>query len=299
MSDGDERTWLQQQERGSAVGIRALVLAYRCFGRGFVALILRVVASYYVLFAPGVRRHSLAYLRRLMPDAGLREVARHVATFAQCAFDRLLFAAGELAPLHIERHGYDNLRRQAATGRGALLLGAHLGSFEAMRQMAVEHDVVVHALVHFANARRITAMLRALSPDFELRLIEIDPASPHWVLRAQDCIERGEFVAVLGDRTGLSEGTTTATLLGGTVELPTGPYALAAALRCPVYLTFALYHAPNAYSLYCEPFAERIELPRRDRTGAAATWAQRYAERLEFYLRRAPYCWFNFFAMWR
>ena len=51
---------------------------------------------------------------------------------------------------------------------------------------------------------------------------------------------------------------------------PSGPYLLAALLRCPVYLTFGLFHEPNRYDLYCEPFADRIDLPRgaREESGA-------------------------------
>ncbi len=294
-----EGAWLQEAERGTDLGVAALLLAYRWFGRPFAAVILRLVASWYAIASPSVRRNSLGYLRRLWPEAGTREVVRHIVTFAQCAFDRVLFAAGERSAFRIERHGYQHLQRQARSGRGALLLGAHVGSFEAMRAMAGAERFVIRPLVHFANARRITKMLRTVAPGFDAGVIEIDPAAPHWILRVQECIDRGEFIAILGDRTGLSEGTAPVSLLGGTALLPTGPYTLAAVLRCPVYLTFGLYHAPNTYALYCEPFATRIELPRGDRAAAAARLAQRYAERLEFYLRRAPYCWFNFFAMWQ
>lgn len=293
-----ERAWLHEPERGTRFGIRALLAAHRVFGRGFVVMILWVVASYYALFAGRARRASRAYLRRVIDDPGLWQVVRHIATFAECTFDRVLFAAGKFDAFTIERTGYEHLAALHRDRRGAILLGAHLGSFEALRAMGSREGLVVNVLVHFANARKITAMLAAAAPGFDARVIEIDPDAPHWVLRVGECIEAGELVAVLGDRTGLGEGTAAVEFLGGTVSLPTGPYALAAVLRCPIYLTFGLYLGGGHYSLHCEPFAERVELPRAERVERVAALAQRYADRLAVYVRRAPYCWFNFYALW-
>ena len=77
-----------------------------------------------------------------------------------------------------------------------------------------------------------------------------------------------------------------------------GPFLLASLLKCPVYLVFGLYTEPNRYDLYCQPFAERIELPRRRRDEALAEYAQLYATRLEEVCRRHPDNWFNFFDFW-
>ena len=115
----------------------------------------------------------------------------------------------------------------------------------------------------------------------------------------QAAIERGELVAVLGDRVGVNEKTATANFLGAPARFPTGPYTLAALLRCPIYLTFGLYRAPNRYDLYCEPLCEQLELPRGAREAALAAHVQRYADRLEHYCRLAPHDWFNFYDFWR
>jgi len=72
---------------------------------------------------------------------------------------------------------------------------------------------------------------------------------------------------------------------------------LAHALGCPVYLFFCLKER-DGHRLYFEPFAERIALPRRERAAHLAEHARRYAERLEYYCRKAPFQWFNFFDFW-
>jgi predicted LPLAT superfamily acyltransferase len=130
-------------------------------------------------------------------------------------------------------------------------------------------------------------------------VIQIDPRDTSYILAAKEAIERGELVAILGDRVGVNEKTVTVDFLGAPARFPTGPFTLAALLKCPIYLTFGLYHAPDRYDLYCEPFAESLELPRGRREEAIAAHAQRYAERLEHYCRLAPDNWFNFYDFWR
>lgn len=294
-----KRGWLHEPERGTAFGLRALLAAHRVFGRGFAVAILHVVAFYYALFAARARAASRAYLQRALGrPARFRDVVRHIATFAVCSFDRVLFAAGKTGGFTITRDGHELLADLARTKTGAILLGAHLGSFEALRAIGQREKLVVNVLAHFANARKITAMLRHVAPEFDARVIEIDPAAPHHVLVVAERIAAGEIVAVLGDRVGLGEGTTRVTLLGGEVELPTGPYALASVLRCPIYLTFGLYLGRGHYALSCERFADAVQLPRAERAARVQALAQRYATRLEHHIARAPYCWFNFFDMW-
>jgi predicted LPLAT superfamily acyltransferase len=107
------------------------------------------------------------------------------------------------------------------------------------------------------------------------------------------------MLAILGDRVGLNDKHVAVTFLGHTALFPTGPFLLAAALKCPVYLVFGLYSEPNRYDLYCEPFLDKVELPRSSRQRALQEVTQRFAERLEHYAKRAPYNWFNFYDFWQ
>ena len=153
-------------------------------------------------------------------------------------------------------------------------------------------------LGYFRNARMINSALRRLNPGFDARFIEIRPDDPTFVFDAEARVAAGEMLGTMGDRVGFDGKSVSAPFLGDAARFPTGPYLLAAALRCPVYLAFGLYREPNRYELSCEPFAERIELPREGRDQALAAYARRYAARLEARCRSAPDNWFNFHDFW-
>lgn len=260
---------------------------------------LRPIAFYYVLLSARTRRNSRRYLERIYDDVGFWLIYRHVLTFAECTLDRMFHVAGRSDLFEIDRSGSANIAEFGDGKTGALLLGAHLGSFEMLRWAGRNAHKRVNILVHLENAKKITAFLRTVAPDFDGRVIPVEPNRPQFILRVAECINAGEFVALLGDRTGLGEASVAVEFLGSSARFPTGPYALAAALRCPVLLTLALYKPPNNYSLFCERFAtaQEVAAARRD-PEALRKLAQRYASRLEHFCELAPLNWFNFYDFW-
>ena len=291
-------SWLRTTERGSALGLRLLIGICGLRGRGFTRLLLAPIVVYFVVLAPAARRASRDYLRRLGQPYSFRAVYAHFLRFAHVTLDRLFFALGKHRAFTITRTGKEHLVAVKQERRGALLLGAHLGSFEAMRALATDNAHPLNIVGYFKNARLINGVLQKLNPGLAARVINVE-RNMGFVLTLKERIDAGEMVAVLGDRVGLGERVVEVDLFGAPALLPAGPYWLAATLRCPVFLTFGLYHEPNRYDLYCEPFAERIELARGDRENAARVWAQRYAQRLEHYCRMAPDNWFNFYPVWK
>ncbi len=183
--------------------------------------------------------------------------------------------------------------------KGALLIGSHLGSFEAMRTLAQKYDVPLLVLADFANAQMVNAILQQLAGNVRFRLLELKQDDPLSLLQVKEACERGELVAMLGDRRTDRPGRdVNVSFLGGTAKLPVGPYVLAHVLQCPVYFVAGIYDAPSRYELHCVTLSQRIELPRQGRDAALEKEAQRYAHTLEEFTRRAPLNWFNFFPFW-
>ena len=292
------RRWQEVAEKGSVLGIRIVVVLATALGRRAVRAVLHVVAAWYVAFHPAVRRASRDYLVRLRGRARLGDVYRHVLCFARVTADRVFLARGALAPFTLAIEGEEHLRALRDARRGALIVLAHLGSFEVLRAAGSTRDIPVSFLGYFRNARMINAVLRELNPAVDARLIEIRPGDPTFIFDVERLVAEGGLIGTMGDRVGEDGKAVQVPFLGAPAPFPTGPYLLATALGCPVYLGFGLYHEPNRYALYCEPFAERVVLPRAGRAEALAGYAARYAARVEHYCRLAPYNWFNFFDFW-
>jgi predicted LPLAT superfamily acyltransferase len=302
--------WNEVAERGSLLGLRFVVGCYRLFGRPLSVALVHVIVFYYFLTAPAARSASRAYLRRVArrpegaaalsraPD--VRATFLHMRAFALSILDRLALWFGHRDEFVFEVEGIHHYDRLLREDRGAFVVGAHLGSFDALRALADRDDRVVNVLMFTNNAPRINAIFRQLSPDAQMRVISAGSDTFDTVLRIRGCIARGEIVAMLGDRIepGHAGRTLRVPLLGDEVELSQAPYLLAGLLGCPLFFMTALRSGPGRYRVFAEVLAEQVELG-DDREKRIQELAQAYAERLERYCLAAPYEWFNFYDYWR
>jgi predicted LPLAT superfamily acyltransferase len=299
--------WTRIAERGSLWGLRFTAWLLRAAGRGPTVVLVTAIVGYFFLTDRAGRRASAAYLRRVYATpAGRAALSRlprswesflHYRAFALSIVDRLSIWFGRTDEFQLEIHGFEPFDRLAERKRGAIVLGAHLGSFDVMRMLASRHKAVVNVLMFTANAPHINQIFRELSPEVEMHVIPVDPESIEAVFAVRRCLERGEHVAILGDRIepGDRRRTSRIPFLGGEVELPQAPWLLASLLGCPVLLVVALRRGPQLYQVFTEVLAETVELPRRGREEAVRALLTSYAARLEHYCQRAPYEWFNFF----
>ncbi len=292
-----ERRWLDVREVGATWGMVTLVKVATALGRLPARLLLRGIVLYYFLANSRARAASRQYLSRVGQPTTPGAVYRHLLRFAECALDRLFFLRGQFDRFEFTHVGHEHLERLARERRGAFLFGAHLGSFEALRASGMSHDIPINVVANFRNARRVNDVLTRLGSSENTRFIDAGGSPAALALTVRDAVERGELVAVLADRA-LESRAVEVPFLGHAARFPTGAFILAATLGCPVYLTFGLHFPPNRYALYCEPFAEKLELPRADRERRLGDYVRRYAERLEHYCRLAPDNWFNFFDFW-
>ena len=86
--------------------------------------------------------------------------------------------------------------------------------------------------------------------------------------------------------------------LGSPAAFPIAPWLLAAALKVPIVLCFGLYRGGNRYDLYFESFADTLVMPRSERHAILQSTIRRYADRLAYHVRLAPYNWSNFYDFW-
>lgn len=305
--------WAATPERRGQWGLRFMLWLYQRAGRlPFILLLWPVVAVYW-LSGRAARSASQQWLTRVQAVAHQQQIAlprplssyRHFLRFGNSMLDKVASWRGDLQwGRDIDFAPDAEAVIRAAEGKGQLILASHLGDIEACRAMAKQvSGLVINALVFTDNAQRFRAVLESIAPQAGVNLLPVSDIGPDTAILLQQKLDAGEWVAIVGDRTavqrqrGGERRVVWSEFMGQPAPFPQGPFVLAAALRCPVLLMFAL-RQQGKLRVHCEAFADPLPLPRNGRQQALQAAVDRYAARLQHHALLAPLDWFNFYDFW-
>ncbi|MGI4777464.1 MAG: acyl-CoA synthetase [Janthinobacterium lividum] len=305
--------WAHAPERSNMLALRFICWTALRFGRRATRSILHPICLYFLLFMPHVRLNARRYLERALGrKARWADVYRLLHGFGSTVLDRVYFLRGRLELFDVRVSGQEPVETEAVEGRGAIMLGAHIGSFEALgackQQSADQEGLRIAMLMFTGNAQRIMEILNAISvPRMRPNVIAL--GQPHSMLELRDWLDGGGLGGLLADRTlpaaddpsGQSRGSAVVVpFLGRAATFNDGPFRLSAILRRKVFFMAGLYAGGHRYDVLFEPladFTERVKDPaERERRIHAAVEA--YVARLEALCRAYPYNWFNFHDFW-
>ena len=287
--------WTRSSERGSLSLIRFMAWLSLAAGRGPARVLLRVIAAYFLVTGGAARRACGAFLARALGrKPTLRERYRLFFSFASTVHDRIFFLKDRFDLFEIEIRGAELFGPE-----GALLMGAHLGSFEALRACGRLRQRRVAMAMYEENARKVNGVLAAIAPEALQDIVSLGRVQSMIELGGR--LEEGMLVGVLADRTLGDEPVLKVPFLGEPAPFPTGPMRMAAALRRPVMFMSGLYLGGNRYRIEFERLADFTSLDgltRAERDAKVEAAVRAFAARLERAARENPSNWFNFFDFW-
>ncbi len=300
MSEAPAPEWMRRPEGGGRLGLWLIRQLALHVGRKPTRLVLVFVAAYYLVRRGPERRASRAYLSRALGrPATTWDVYRHMLTFAITTLDRVFLLTDAFRRFRITTHGLEELHRALDLREGALLVGAHHGSFDALRVLALQRpEQQVRPVIDLEQNPTVSRLLNTLNPQIARSIINARQDGMTTALAIHEALRERALVTLLADRARPGNAMVRVPFLGEPAGLPAAPWLLAAALKVPVVLCFGLYVGGGRYELHFEAFADRVVLPHRGREAALHAVVERFAARLEHHVRLAPLNWFNFYDFW-
>lgn len=260
------------------------------------AVLLGFWTMLFMLWGSG-RRGVMANLREILPGsssfANLFRVYRVMWNFAWTIDDNVRFQELGVVPdwEFVGREHFDRMRNEPG---GAIILTAHMGSYDLganlFAQMSKRPIVMVRAPEIDPETRRyeeaqLGRTAESLKVDFSTRANEL-------ALDLLDALQRGEIIAIQGDRITPGISTLPATLFGRKTSVPAGPFALSMAAHVPVYPLFIMRRGRRRYRLIVgAPFDVKRTRNRAEAfEKAVAVWTGE----LEAAVREGWYQWYTF-----
>jgi predicted LPLAT superfamily acyltransferase/glycosyltransferase involved in cell wall biosynthesis len=303
---GEPTRWSVMRERGAGWGLHLLAAVYRLLGRTVCLAVMVPVILYFFLTGREQREASRDFLDRMWRAGHLVRKPtswtsfRHFLAFGGSALDKFAAWTGGIPHSKLHGDGVAALNELVAKKQGAFIITAHVGNPDVVRAIGVLGKAVpLNVLVHTEHAEMFNKLIAQFSPEAPVRAIPVTKVGADTAILLSDAIARGEWVVMVGDRVPVSEGgrVVEVPFFGAAAAFPQGPYVLASVLKAPVYLLFCARER-GGFEVRFTKFADRIDLPRRDRMGTIRQYAEQYARALEVEVAARPLQWFNFYSFW-
>jgi predicted LPLAT superfamily acyltransferase len=293
--------WARRPERSNAVALRFMAWVSLHLGRGPARGLLYLIAAYFLVFSPAARRASADWLRRVRGQEGWqpgwRDLFKQFLCFASVVHDRVFLVNDQYGMFDIHLHGHELTTEMRQQGRGLMLMGAHMGSFEVLRSLGRQQPGLRVAMAMYKeNAQKINQLLSAINPAAELDVVALGQVDS--MLQLHALLDANTIIGIMGDRALGNEATRTVPFFGAPAPFPLGPFRMAAILRRPVVFMVGLYGGGRRYDVYFEKLADFSDVAAGGRQVQMEAAMDRYAMLLEKYGRMAPHNWFNFYDFW-
>lgn len=260
------------------------------------AVILGFWTMLFMLWGPG-RRGLMANLRAILPGStwigNFFRAYRVMWNFAWTIDDNVRFKELGVVP-DWEFVGREHFERMRNEPGGVIILTAHMGSYDLaahlFAQMSKRPIVMVRAPEVDPQTREYEGA-RQSAPD-SLK-IDFSTRSNELALDLLHALQRGEIIAVQGDRVTPGISTLPATLFEQKAKIPAGPFALSMAARVPIYPLFVVRLGRRSYRLVVGP---PFDVQRtRDRSVGFEQAVAKWTHELEVVVRGAWFQWYAFY----
>lgn len=252
---------------------------------------------FFLLWGPG-RRGAMVNLKAIFPGSwaitNFVRAYRVFWNFAWTIADNVRFKELRVSP-DWEFEGAEWFERLRAERGGAIILTAHMGNYDLGAHLFAETSdrqiVMVRAPETDAHTQQFEEEMNARTIAEGLK-IDFSTRSTDLALDLLHALQRGEIIAIQGDRVTPGIAVLPATLFEKRTRVPAGPFALAMAARVPIYPLFIMRLGRRRYRLLTsKPF----EVTRtRDRSEAFERAVALWTQELEGVIRAAWFQWFTF-----
>ncbi len=294
--------------RAAQFWIRALVTLANRMPR--VARLMRPVGVWFAWTCSGpMRRATLANARRIL-GAGREREARALAKRVVGTFYDFLVEmgghGGDSPSALLEGiesvEGVEAYFRAREAGKGAIVVTAHIGSFEVGAAAMRKREEHVHVVFQRDPIREFEA--RRAERHARLGLIEtpVDPASGEdtwnvW-LRLRDALRADHVVLLQGDRTMPGQRGRKVPFMGGHVNFPQGPVKLAMATGAPIVPVCSPRMPDGRVRVIMEEPIWIEETTERGSATAPHPAELKLAKVIEGWVRRYPEQWMMVHPVW-
>lgn len=288
-------TWTGKS-KGTTLGYKIFIFLLQHGGLKPAYVLLHFVVWYYILFVPKATNPlKYIYKERLGFDKrkSKKLIHQNIKIFGQTLLDRIYTMSTSNNPFKVTREGGHYLNEMVETGKGGIIVSAHIGNYELAGHLLQRLETVINIVMYDGENAQIKQYLDKITGPKTFNIIFIKDDMTH-IYEMSAALQRNELICLHADRYVEGNRTISHEFLGKEAKFPLGPFILASKLKAPVSIVFAVKKSDFEYHFTAT--ATKI-YEGRGTEGAQKMLADYVAELTEK-VNAYPEQWFNYFDFW-
>jgi len=276
---------------GGYFGHKCFYFLFKFFGLRATYGLLIFVATYFIFFKRGVYKESASYLRLVVAPKKFTMlfcVYKHIFTFGKTLIDKWVYLYGT-GKIKVDNTESEKIAKKIPVESSLIVVNAHVGGWE-LSASQLEKVFKKKAYILGINSEDEN-ILRALEKDKKENAPELIAQNKDKIstLNAYALLKKSSIVAMLGDRN-FGGRTGEVIFFGNKIQIPQSPFILAQKANVPIIQIHCMRVKSREYKMYVFDFSDLSE-----QGAGIEKYQQRYADNLEFIVKKYPYQWCNFY----
>ncbi len=250
-----------------------------------------------------MRTGTLANARRILGSGASNEDCEDLAKSVIRNFYLAIYELGQCARLNQQQladridgvDGREHYYAGRSQAKGAILVTAHIGSFELGAAALIGKNEILHVVFQRDVHPRFDRLRSRLRQQLGVREASIDVGWQLWP-RLRDAIEADETVVIQGDRVMPGQQGVRVPFFDGHLSVPLGPFKLAQITGAPIFPVFSIRTTIGRVRLIIE---EPLTITRDEgRIDGNHPAPKKFAALLEERVRANPEQWVMVYPAW-
>jgi len=311
--NGDSVHWADEKE----VAVFSWQLRFTAFVACYFPVFLKniiamVITAFYFVILKKKRQISMNFLKRCRGKASLLDSYKHFLSYSLSLLEKFYCWSGKtlISQIEMQHDDIEELCLRLEDGEGCLMIFSHLGNMEylwsstAYNRTHIKRYFEFYPIADISVTPKRNDILAKNSPNFFNRVIDANSMGPEIVAFLSEKLAAGNVAAIAGDR--ISANTRNRSIpvqfLGEQAYFPMGAFALASALKVPVYFVFALRNKnigfSSVYKIHVHKTSNIMHGNYLERKRQIPNLAEEFVRHLESYCLKYPEQWYNFYDFW-
>ena len=273
---------------------RTLICWLSVVDQRIIYAVMSVVILFYMLFGHAGYITMYHFYRKCRKESWYRafgHVYMNHFRFGQVVIDRFAAFGGKKFNFTFDeeqRKAYEALGKRE---EGFVQLSCHMGNYELAGYSLRQESKKMYPLVFMGETETMMLNRQKMFRENDIEMVPVAQDMSH-VFTLNNALRDGNIVSMPGDRVFGSPKSLACTFLGGTADLPIGPFQMAVIRDVPVVAVFVMKENWNTYKVFSRIVLPDNELPKMARMQQLA---QQFADMMAEMVDRYPTQWFNYF----